>query len=307
MYPTVIIEHGLYPQHLGPAFIDVYRDVRTERVVAKKAKQKLKDATLKLAINGLTGNLQSEFSWCYDPKMAITLRLNCQLMMIMLLEELVLFGCKICQTNTDGILYIVEESRIPELQKIFDNWSTITKIGLETEYFERFYQFAINDYVGVQKGYSETKEPSLIKKKGLFIDKVSLGRGMAPTIIPKAINAKLVSGVPPEETVYNETDINQFLTYQKVSKDYEVEYGGQLIRHINRYYMSTNGARLQKCKINKQNGLRSNYISMCSSAVTLLNEFDDKPISERKINYAYYLTEIYKILNVLETKQLSLY
>jgi hypothetical protein len=62
LYPTVIIEHGLYPQHLGPAFIDVYRDVRTERVVAKKAKQKLKDATLKLAINGLTGNLQSEFS-----------------------------------------------------------------------------------------------------------------------------------------------------------------------------------------------------------------------------------------------------
>jgi hypothetical protein len=53
--------------------------------------------------------------------MAITLRLNCQLMMIMLLEELVLFGCKICQTNTDGILYIIEESRIPELQKIFDN------------------------------------------------------------------------------------------------------------------------------------------------------------------------------------------
>jgi hypothetical protein len=62
LYPTVLIEYGLYPRHLGPEFIKVYKKIRDERVEAKRNGNKLKDSTLKLSINGLSGNLQSEFS-----------------------------------------------------------------------------------------------------------------------------------------------------------------------------------------------------------------------------------------------------
>lgn len=307
MYPSIILEHKVYPEHLGPEFLDVYRGIKEERIVAKKAKDKLKDTTLKLSINGLSGNLQSEYSWCYSPKTALTIRINGQLMLLMLAEAIHCAGGQLVNTNTDGTFFKAKKSLKPKLLEIKDWWEKKTKLVLESDEFEAFYQFAINDYLGLKKGYSETKDPSLIKKKGLFIDTVSLGRGMAPMIIPKAINAKLIDNIPPEETVYKETDIRNFLTYQKVSKDYEVEYMGELVRHINRYYMSRTGGHLYKCKVNKETGQRTNYISMCSSGVTLLNEFDEMPISERKINYSYYLTEIYKILEVLETKQLTLF
>ena len=62
LYPSIIIEHKVYPPHLGEAFLKVYSGIKEERIEAKHAGNKLKDKTLKLSINGLSGNLQSEFS-----------------------------------------------------------------------------------------------------------------------------------------------------------------------------------------------------------------------------------------------------
>ena len=308
MYPTILIEHNLYPKHLGPEFLKVYKQIKDERVAAKRAKEKLKDATLKLSINGLSGNLQSDYSWCCDYNVAYTMRINGQLMMMMLLEILDEEGCKICQTNTDGVLYIMKLDQKDTLESRFAEWSKITKIGLETEYFERFYQSAINDYVGVMKGWSETHDPSLIKRKGAFLENLTLGKGMAPRIIAHAVNKELVEGIPCEETIKNCQDIKMFLTYQKVSKDFEVEYAGKVIQHINRYYMSNNGYRLYKVQWDKD-GRELRRIQMSNSGVTILNKFEDEeiPIEQRRINYHYYINEAQKILLPLKTKQLSLF
>lgn len=194
------------------------------------------------------------------------------------------------------------------LESRFAEWSKITKIGLETEYFERFYQSAINDYVGVMKGWSETHDPSLIKRKGAFLENLTLGKGMAPRIIAHAVNKELVEGIPCEETIRKCQDIKMFLTYQKVSKDFEVEYAGKVIQHINRYYMSNNGYRLYKVQWDKD-GRELRRIQMSNSGVTILNKFEDEeiPIEQRRINYHYYINEAQKILLPLKTKQLSLF
>ena len=62
LYPSIIIENGLYPAHLGPIFTEVYKKIKDDRIEAKRNGNKLKNETYKLAINGLTGNLQSEYS-----------------------------------------------------------------------------------------------------------------------------------------------------------------------------------------------------------------------------------------------------
>lgn len=130
---------------------------------------------------------------------------------------------------------------------------------------------------------------------------------MNPIIIAEAINNNLVSGKPVDETLKECQDVLKFCTYQKVGKEFVVEYGGKLIRRINRYFMSTNGEKLYKCKRDKITGKLSGYISMCSSKVTLYNEFDDVELKDRHINYQYYKSEIYKILDALKSKQLSLF
>ena len=254
----------------------------------------------------MSGNLQSPFSWCYSPKTALTIRINGQLMLLMLAEAINEIGGYLFNTNTDGVYIKIEKSKLPKLQEIKTWWETTTKLILEEDEFESFFQYAINDYIGEKKGYSETKDPKLIKKKGMFIDSVTLGKGMAPMIIPEAINKYFVDGIDPHETVYNCKDILKFCTYQKVAKKFEVLYGGQKVQHINRYYMSTNGKELVKKDPEDTSGRKPT--ALCAgSVVTIYNTFDDKPIEQRKINYKYYLKEIYKIIEMLEVNQLSLF
>lgn len=47
------------------------------------------------------------------------MRINGQLMMMMLLEILDEEGCKICQTNTDGVLYIMKLDQKERLDQRF--------------------------------------------------------------------------------------------------------------------------------------------------------------------------------------------
>ena len=249
LYPSLLINYGFSPPHLGKEFLEIYSNIRTERLIAKKNKQKIKNETYKLALNGLTGNLQNEYSWVYSPFSVVQIRINGQLLLLMLVEKLIETGAIIKQLNTDGVLYLFDKNKKEELNNIIKEWETQTKLTMETDEFEAFYQYAINDYIGICKGYSETKDPSLIKQKGLFIDKVSLGKGMQAMIIPHALNKYFCDGIPIENTIKSCDDINMFITYQKVSKEFNIEYNNKLITRINRYYASTNGSFLYKCKI----------------------------------------------------------
>lgn len=169
------------------------------------------------------------------------------------------------------------------------------------------FQFAINDYLAIKEGYSKTHDPSLLKTKGLFIDQVKLGKGMAATIIPEAIIKRLADNIPVEETIRNCQDIHKFLTYQKVSKDYSVEYDGKLIQRINRYYVSTDGPWIYKCKID-HNGNRYKYIKLLTnSGVTILNKIEPNMPLPKNINYCYYIAAAQKIVNCFKQKQLSLF
>lgn len=305
-YPSCLIVNNLYPKHLGIEFVDIYKNIRDERVEAKKDKNSFLADAFKYAINGLSGNLQSQYSWTYDPELVVKLRINCQLMILMLIEKFDLLGAKIVQSNTDGILIKIKKSLLPEIEKAKDEWCKLTKLSMSKEEFERFYQYDVNNYIGVKKGFKETKDPELIKKKGFFVDEINLGKGMSPKVIAKSLINYFVYNISPEETLKEDKDIRDYLTYQRVSRDFIVEYNGEKTLHINRFYMSTNGGILIKYKMEK--GGKAQATRLCAtSPVTIYNKFEDKPFEEYKVNYRYYKNEIYKIINELEINQLSLF
>ena len=305
-YPSCLIVNNLYPKHLGIEFVDIYKNIRDERVEAKKNKNSFLADAFKYAINGLSGNLQSQYSWTYDPELVVKLRINCQLMILMLIEKFNLLGAKIVQSNTDGILIKIKKSLLPEIEKAKDEWCKLTKLSMSKEEFERFYQYDVNNYIGVKKGFKETKDPELIKKKGFFVDEINLGKGMSPKVIAKSLINYFVYNISPEETLKEDKDIKDYLTYQRVSRDFIVEYNGEKALHINRFYMSTNGGILIKYKMEK--GGKAQATRLCAtSPVTIYNKFEDKPFEEYKVNYRYYKNEIYKIINELEINQLSLF
>ena len=137
LYPSLIIEYGFYPPHLGKEFLEVYTQIKNERIEAKHNGNKLKDKTLKLSINGLSGNLQSQFSWCYSPEVVMKIRINGQLFLLMLAEKLIAAGCKILQANTDGLFVLRKKADENKFQAACKEWEQMTKLTLEEDRFER--------------------------------------------------------------------------------------------------------------------------------------------------------------------------
>lgn len=326
LYPSMLIEYEFYPKHLGPEFLEVYSQIKEERIEAKHNGDKVKNETLKLALNGLSGNLQNEHNFCYSPEAVMKIRINGQLLLLMLAEKLTQVGCRIVQANTDGLFVLLKKDSYQQVNTICRNWEQLTKLTLEEERFEAMYQYAINDYIAVREGYKETKNPDLIKTKGMFITKVLLGKGLSAKIIPEAIIKYFVDGIPVEQTIKECGDIRKFLMSEKTGKQWHVEYMNEEQQRTNRFYASTNGGYLWKWKDtghkegeiitytepyvgeHKYKASARQYQNMLTaSGVTLLNKFDNKPIEERKINYRYYLKEALKIIEELQPRQLELF
>ena len=319
LYPSMLIEYEFYPKHLGKEFLEVYKQIKDERIEAKHNGDKVKNETLKLALNGLSGNLQNEHNFCYSPFAVMQIRINGQLLLLMLAEKLTQIGCRIIQANTDGLFVLLKKDAYSKVNSICREWEQLTKLTLEEDRFKAMYQYAINDYFAIT-------EDNKVKEKGMFITAVKLGKGLTPKIIPKAVISFFKDGIPVEDTIKNCTDIRDFLMSEKTGKQWHVEYMNEEQQRTNRFYASTNGGYLWKWKDtghkegeiitytepyvgeHKYKASARQYQNMLTaSGVTLLNKFDDKPIEERKINYRYYIMEAYKIIRDLKPLQLSLW
>lgn len=319
LYPSMLIEYEFYPRHLGKEFLEVYKQIKDERIEAKHNGDKVKNETLKLALNGLSGNLQNEHNFCYSPFAVMQIRINGQLLLLMLAEKLTQIGCRIVQANTDGLFVLLKKDAYSKVNSICREWEQLTKLTLEEDRFKAMYQYAINDYFAIT-------EDNKVKEKGMFITTVKLGKGLTPKIIPKAVISFFKDGIPVEDTIKNCTDIRDFLMSEKTGKQWHVEYMNEEQQRTNRFYASTNGGYLWKWKDTghkegeiitytepyvgerKYKASARQYQNMLTaSGVTLLNKFDNKPIEERKINYRYYIMEAYKIIRDLKPLQLSLW
>lgn len=300
LYPSMLIEYGFYPKHLGKEFLEVYKQIKDERIEAKHNGDKVKNETLKLALNGLSGNLQNEHNFCYSPFAVMQIRINGQLLLLMLAEKLTQIGCRIVQANTDGLFVLLKKDVYSKVNSICREWEQLTKLTLEEDRFKAMYQYAINDYFAIT-------EDNKVKEKGMFITTVKLGKGLTPKIIPKAVINFFKDGISVEDTIKNCTDIRDFLMSEKTGKQWHVEYMNEEQQRTNRFYASTNGGYLWKWKYSNDSDAKSYQNMLTASGVTLLNKFDDKPIKERKINYRYYIMEAYKIIRDLKPLQLSLW
>jgi len=306
MYPSLLIKHHLQPKHLGEKFRKMYENIYNQRVDAKHNGQKFKNETLKLTLNSVTGKMQQEVSWMYDPFNVFRIRINGQLILLMLVERLLNIDCKIVQVNTDGVMYICKKSNQNAVQDAIHDVENITQLNFEVGCYEAFFQYAGNDYFGILEGYGLSHDPKLIEKKGMFIDETKLGKGLAPTIIPKAVMNYFINNIPVEQTITTCTDIREFFIGQRVSKDFKVEYKDKRIQRINRFYASTNGAYLYKYKENND-GTRQYFNMLTKSGVTIMNKLDNLDIKNKNINYRYYISEANKIITELRTVQLDLF
>ncbi len=148
-YPNLAIQNGFYPEHLGETFVHIYKTLFEKR--KEYSKKSAESAMLKLALNGVYGDSNNQYSVFFDPLFTMRVTLNGQMQMCMLIERLLAIpGLMVLQANTDGITVRVKRTDIPALRNIADVWSVLTKLTLEEVEYSRMNIADVNSYLSVR-------------------------------------------------------------------------------------------------------------------------------------------------------------
>lgn len=294
MYPTNLINYKL----LNPVLLEIYKQVKNERIVAKKTGNKVKDVFFKLILNSTSGLIDSSMSWMYSPENALSLRLTGQLQLLKLMEMFYYNNIPTISLNTDGTESIVDVNNISTYNDILKEHTQIFNVDWETDVYSKVYMVSVNDYLAIT-------EKGKVKQKGMFVSNKTLDGSNEFLIIPIALENYLVNNISIEKTIKQHKNIYDFCAAKKISKDYKLFYKGKVAQQLNRFFVSTRkeGAYLYKQK-NSKNTMEN---VLKDTPIYLLNEKTDKLANEFPINYDYYIGKTQDIIDIFYPKQLSLF
>lgn len=216
-YPSIILNQGLFPYHLGQAFLRVYASLVARRLHAKAAGQKLIANSLKIVINGSYGKLGSKWSNLYAPDLLVQVTMTGQLSLLLLIEWLELAGIAVVSANTDGIVIKPHETQIDMMNQIIKYWEQQTKFEMESTEYSGLYSRDVNSYFAV-------KTDGKVKSKGAYANPWTDDKDKAPwmhknpsaQITIEAVERYLVDKVPIARTIMDCTDIKKFVSVRAV-------------------------------------------------------------------------------------------
>ncbi|WAX22414.1 DNA polymerase B [Pseudomonas phage MiCath] len=217
-YPYIILILGLFPQHLGQAFLRVYRSIVERRVDAKNKGLKAIANSLKIVVNGMFGKLGSQWSIVYSPDLLVQVTITGQLSLLMLIERLELAGIHVVSANTDGIVIKCKKNMRDIMDTIIAGWEKDTGFGTEGVQYKALYSRDVNNYMAV-------KMDNTVKCKGAYSNpwvtakdaSEKLHKNPTTTICVDAVEAYLTKGVPLMTTLTASRDITKFITVRSVN------------------------------------------------------------------------------------------
>jgi hypothetical protein len=241
-YPNLAITNSFHPEHLGKDFVSIYKFLFEQR--KSYPKKSAESAMLKLALNGVYGDSNNQFSVFYDPLFTMSITLNGQLLLCLLAEGLMhIEGLRLIQVNTDGLTV-----RVPRTHKVLVDlarmaWQERTGLNLEEAVYKAMMVRDVNNYIGVFENGST-------KRKGAYEYNMGWHQNAGGLVIAKVAEKVLVEGAPIRQTVEQWPDIMDFMLRTKVprSSHLGLERDGVTVRLQNttRYYIAKGGGRLFK-------------------------------------------------------------
>lgn len=247
-YPNLGIKNKLFPAHLGQEFCDAYDGVyNTRKTYAKGTPE---NGAYKLALNGAYGGSNNEYSPFLDPFYTMSITINGQLLLCMLTEQMLKVpGLRMIQANTDGITYLCPKEYLDHTRAVCRWWEQLTKLELEEELYNRMFIRDVNSYMA-------EKTNGKLKRIGAYAHvtaeedagtrELPYHKDWSARVVAKAAEAALVRGEDIREFITNHGDIFDFFLRTKVPRSSTLEWGGEQVQNIVRYFVSRNGKPLEK-------------------------------------------------------------
>jgi hypothetical protein len=285
-YPNLAISNGFHPAHLGKEFVAIYKNLFEQR--KSYPKKSAESAMLKLALNGVYGDSNNQFSVFYDPLYTMTITLNGQLLLCLLAEGLMhIPGLRLIQVNTDGLTV-----RVPREHKMLVDiaraaWQMRTGLQLEEAIYKAMFIRDVNNYIAVY-------EDGNTKRKGAYEYKAQWHQNAGGLVIPKVAEKVLVEGAPIRETVENWPEIMDFMLRTKVPRSSHLQWGDDKVQNISRYYIAKGGKPLFKWMPPLKGKTEWRRIGVESGwGVQVCNDIRDA--GALPVDFDYYVQEVEKL------------
>ena len=301
-YPAIIINNGRYPKHLGKEFLRGYKQMFDKRIELKplaKKDKKIKGivGALKLAVNSVYGKSSDMQSWIYDRELTMFTTITGELSIMMLAEMYETNGIHVISANTDGITVRIHKDKLNDMRKINTWWENLTTYELEATHYQKIIFSTVNDYLAI-------KTDGEIKKKGDFLTDFELHKNKSARVIPIALEAYYVHGVPIDVSIRNHSNIYDFCLRQKSSKDFHYEGWNKktgdktVYNKLIRYYVSRTGEKLLKVK-NPECNTDAADVSQVEAGDWVMHVCNhlkkDHPLDN--VNYEYYIEKAERIIH----------
>lgn len=296
-YPNLSIKNKIYPEHLDVLFCDVYEGLYVER--RSYDKKSALNKALKLALNGTYGASGDEFSPMYDPKFMMSITINGQLSLCMLMETLIReVGAEIIMCNTDGFEFIADETKSEMIDHHVKDWENLTGLTMEGDTYQSMLAANVNNYIAVyesgdvkRKGAYEFKDLDWHKNQSALVIKMAavhelLGEGKASDLIRSHKNEydfMLRTKVPRSSRLVMVNDDESEVALQNICRYYPSVDGGKLIKIM----PALPGKELEgerRLSIDKE------------WKVTPCNKMSD---FKWGVNYDYYIDEAQKLIDAI--------
>ena len=300
-YPNLSIKNKIYPEHLDVLFCNVYGDLYIER--SSHHKKSALNKALKLALNGTYGASGDEFSPMYDPKFMMSITINGQLSLCMLMEKLIAqVGAEVLMCNTDGFEFVAAED--PKTKKLIDKlvteWETLTGLEMEGALYDKMMSANVNNYIAVFKGGE-------VKRKGAYEFKdLDWHKNQSALVVKMAAVHELLGLGDAEDLIRKHDDPFDFMLRTKVPRSsklvlFNEETGEEKqLQNICRYYPSVHGGKLIKLMPALEGKELEGDRRMSIDAKWNVTPCNDMADFSWGINYDYYVAEAKKLVAAIQ-------
>jgi hypothetical protein len=293
MYPNIAIANRVFPEHLSDRFCDIYEDVYNQRKSYPKGSAE--NAMLKLALNGVYGDSNNQYSPFYDPKYTMTITINGQLSLCLLAERLMeIDGLSLVQINTDGVTVKMPRDKREQYDAVCEAWQK--QVGLQLEYAEYSTMIIrdVNNYIAV---YTNGK----VKRKGAYqYEDLGWHQDQGGLVIPKAAEAAMLQGIPLDVYIKGHKNKYDFMLRVKVprsSKLVMVMGDGTEVQQQNmcRFYACDAGGELIKVMPPLKEEAEPRRISIGEGyGMWTCNDIND--FTWKDVDYQYYIDAAQKLV-----------
>ena len=296
LYPSLIEEYNYLSRNVPNP--QLFYDIKKDRIHAKHIGDKQTATDLKLPLNTVSGAQENQYNDLYDPLPTRSLRISGQLFLTMLSTKL-LAECKTIELynlNTDGLMYEVDASELPLVDKICKEWEQTTRFELEIDDISEVWIKDVNNLLLI-KTNGEVKTVGGYLNYGISVKGAwAINNNM--TIVKKALIKHFTENIPVEQTINNCNDIFEFQIIAKAGAKYKEAYhlvdGEKIpVQKVNRIYATADERYGKIYKVKAENDMTAKIESLPEHCII----DNDNKLTIDKVDKTFYIELAKKRIN----------